>query len=233
MTHWKSACRSLARRPAFAAATILILALGIGATTTLFSLIDTVLWKPLPYPNADRLVTLYETNPAKNQNRSLVAPARLEDWNRLSQSFESISGAYSENVTDTSGSEPERLSGRRAAPRFFSVYQTPAVAGRVFDPTEEKFGGPLAAVISYRLWQRRYHGDPGAVGKRLVLSGQGYTIVGVMPDGFAAPSVDLWMPARIPPFLLQNRDARFYGGLGRMKPGLTASQAQAELSDRE
>jgi putative ABC transport system permease protein len=230
MPHWKSATRSLARRPAFAAATILILALGIGATTTLFSLIDTVLWKPLPYPSPDRLVTLYEANPAKNQNRSLIAPVRLEDWNRLSQSFESISGIYTENVTDTSGTEPERLSGRRVAPRFFSVYGTTEAVGRVFDPAEEKFGGPLAAVISYRLWQRRYHGDPGTVGKRLILSGKGYTIVGVMPEGFAAPAVDLWMPAQIPPFLLQNRDARFYNGLGRMKPGLTASQAQAELS---
>ena len=127
-----------------------------------------------------------EANPAKNQNTSLVAPARIEDWNRLSQSFQVISGAYSENVTDTSGSEPERLAGRRVAPRYFAVFETPALVGRVFKPEEEKFGGPLAAVISYRLWQRRYHGDARAIGKRLVLSGKGYTIVGVMPDGFAS-----------------------------------------------
>src|ERR1700676_4802638 len=101
MPHWRSATRYLTRRPAFAAATILILGLGIGATTTLFSLIDAVLWKPLPYPDPDRLVSVMEANPAKNQNTSLVAPARIEDWNRLSQSFEGISGAYLENVTDT------------------------------------------------------------------------------------------------------------------------------------
>src|SRR2546427_9378465 len=104
MTHWKSAIRLLSRRPGFAAAAILILALGIGSTTTLFSVIDTVLWKPLPYPDPDRLVTVYEKNPARNQNTSLVAPARVEDWNRMSQSFEGISGSYSENVTETSGS---------------------------------------------------------------------------------------------------------------------------------
>src|ERR1700676_5065600 len=98
MTQWKSVCRSLARRPAFAVATILILALGIGATTTLFSLIDAVLWKPLPYPNPERLVSVMEANPAKNRNTSLIAPPRIEDWNRLSQSFQVISGAYSENV---------------------------------------------------------------------------------------------------------------------------------------
>ncbi|MDP8979235.1 MAG: ABC transporter permease [Acidobacteriota bacterium] len=230
MTRWRSAFRSLTRRPAFAAAAILILALGIGATTTLFSLIDTVLWKALPYPNPDRLVTLFEANPAKNQNTSLIAPVRLEDWARLGQSFESISGSYAENVTDTSGVEPERLSGRRVAPRFFAVYGTTPAAGRVFDLSEEKFGGPRAAVISYHLWQRRYRLDPGTLGKRLILAGEGYTIVGVMPEGFAAPAIDLWMPAQLPPFVLQARDARFLSGLGRLKPGLTAGQAQAELS---
>lgn len=230
MTRWRSACRSLARRPAFAAATVLILALGIGATTTLFSLVDTVLWKPLPYPNPDRLVTVFEANPSKNEKTSLVAPVRIEEWNRLSRSFEAISGSYKENVTDTSGAEPERLAGRRVAPRFFSVYGTPALIGRVPRPAEETFGGPTVAVISHHLWQRRYRGDPGVIGRRLVLNGAGYTIVGVMPAAFAAPSIDLWVPAGLNPFLLQHREARFYSGVGRIKAGVTAAQAQAELS---
>ena len=230
MAHWKSAFRTLARRPAFAFATVLILALGIGATTTLFSLIDAVLWKPLPYPNPDRMVSVYEANPAKNQNTSLVAPGRLEDWNRLSQSFEGISGEYLENVTDTSGSEPQRLAGLRVASRFFAVMGTPAIVGRVLNPEEQNFGGPLSAVISYRLWQRRYHGDPAVIGKRLVLKGTGYTIVGVMPEDFMPPAIDLWMPAQIPPELMKIREARFFAGVGRLKPGITPAQAQAELS---
>lgn len=218
------------RRRAFTALTVLILALGIGATTTLFSLIDAVLWRPLPYPDPDRLVTVYEANPAKNQNTSLLAPARIEDWNRLSQSFEGISGSYVENVTDTSGSEPERLAGRRIAPRFFAVYGTPPLLGRLPTAEEEKFGGPPVGLISHRLWQRRYHGDPGAIGKRLVLSGKGYTIVGVMPEEFASPGVDLWMPAQVFPGLLQARDARFFSGVARLKPSVTVTQAQDELS---
>ena len=230
MTSWKSACRLLIRQPAFSAAVVLILALGIGATTTLFSLIDTVLWKPLPYPNPDRLVTVYEANPAKNQNTSLIAPARLEDWNRLSRSFEAISGSNAENVTDTSGVEPERLSGRRVAPGFFTVYGSAPVLGRTFVPGEEKDGGPLVAVISYHLWQRRYHGDTDVIGRRLILSGGGYTIVGVMPEGFAPRAIDLWMPAQLSPEMLRYRDARFYSGIGKLKPGITVSQAQAELS---
>ena len=176
------------------------------------------------------MVTVYETNPAKDQNTSLVAPARIEDWNRLSQSFEVMSGSYSENVTDTSGSEPERLAGRRVAPRFFAVFETPPLIGRWFTAEEEKDGGPGAAAISYRLWQRRYQGDPGVIGKRLVLRGKGCTIVGVMPDGFAPASIDLWMPAQLSAGLMQVREARFLGGVGRMKPGISAAAAQAELS---
>jgi putative ABC transport system permease protein len=227
---WKIACRSLARRPVFAIATIFILALGIGSTTTLFSLIDAVLWKPLPYPNPDRLVSLYEANPAKNQNTSLIAPVRLEDWNRLSQSFEGISGIYSENVTDTSGVEPERLAGKRVAPRYFRVFGGAPLIGRVFHDDEEKFAGPLVAVINYSLWQRRYHGDSNVIGQRLILNGKGYTIIGVMPEGFSSRSVDLWMPAQLPPGLMRVREARFFSGVGRMKPGVTISGARADLS---
>jgi putative ABC transport system permease protein len=230
MMQWKIACRSLTRRTAFALATIFILALGIGSTTTLFSLIDAVLWKPLPYPNPDRLVSIFEANPAKNQNTSLIAPVRIEDWNRLSQSFEAISGLYSENVTDTSGTEPERLAGLRVAPRFFSVYGSTPLIGRAFHDDEEKFAGPLVAVINYSLWQRRYRGDAGVVGQRLVLNGKGYTIVGVMAQGFGSRSVDLWMPAQPFPGLMRNRDARFFSGVGRMKPCVTINGARAELS---
>jgi putative ABC transport system permease protein len=230
MMQWKIACRSLTRRPVFTIATIFILALGIGSTTTLFSLIDAVLWKPLPYPNPGRLVSLYEANPAKNQNTSLIAPVRLEDWNRLGQSFDGISGIYSENVTDTSGMEPERLAGRRVAPRYFGVFGASPLIGRVFHDDEEKFGGPLVAVINYSLWQRRYHGNAGVIGQRLVLNGKGYTIIGVMAEGFGSRSVDLWMPAQLPPGLMRIREARFFSGVGRMKPGVTISGARAELS---
>jgi putative ABC transport system permease protein len=211
-------------------ATIVILGLGIAATTTLFSLIDTVLWKALPYPDPQQLVTILEANAAKKQNVSLMAPGRIEDWNRLNQSFTAISGSYMENVTDTSTADPQRMAGRRVAPRFFQVYGAQPLLGRWFTAQEEKAGGPSAAIISYRLWQRRFHGSEDAVGKRFVFSGEGYDIVGVMPDGFADPSIDLWMPAQLAPWLMQQRDARFFSGIGRLKPGVTARQAQQDLS---
>ena len=230
MRHWHIALRTLLRRPGFAVTAILMLTLGIGATTALFSLVDTVLLKPLPYPHSDRLVYLLEASPSNNKKDSLIAPARLEDWNRLSQAFESITGIYAENVTDTSGTEPERLAGRRVSPRYFEVYATPPLIGRTFTPDEEREGGPGAAVISYGLWTRRYGQDPGVLSKSLVLGGTRYAIVGVMPRDFAAPSTDLWVPAQINAFLLRLRDARFFSGIGRMKPGVTIEQAQADLA---
>lgn len=221
--------RALLRRPAFALTTILVLAFGIGANSALFSVVDAVLLKPLPYPDPDRIVQLLEANQAKNDRESLIAPVRLEDWNRLCLAFQSISGSYAENVTDTSRAEPERLAGRRVAPGFFGVYGMPPLLGRVFRPEEDKFGGPKTAVISEGLWTRRYNRNSGAIGQRLVLAGSGYTIVGVMPKEFASPAIEIWLPAQLDPDLMRIREARFYSGLGRLKPGVTIAQGRADL----
>jgi putative ABC transport system permease protein len=230
MHQWQIALRSLSRRPGFSMTAVLMLVLGIGTTTALFSLVDTILLKPLPYPHPDRLVTLMEASPSKNKSESLIAPGRLEDWNRMNQTFEFVSGSYNENVTDTSGSEPERLAARRVSPRFFETFGSAPLIGRGFNPDEETFGGPQAAVISYGLWTRRYGQDPNVISKRLVLGGQGVSIVGVMPREFFAPSIDLFAPSQTPPGLLRVREARFYGGIGRMKAGVTIAQAQADLA---
>ncbi len=229
MKQWMLAWRSLVRRPGFVSAVVLILALGIGANTAIFSLVDAVLLKPLSYPNPDRLVTVMETSPSKNESTSLIAPARLDDWNRRNRTFEVISAFYSENVTDTSGAEPERLAARRVLPRYFDVFGSKPEAGRTLTPDEEVAGGPLSVVISHGLWERRYHEAPSAIGQRLVIEGRGYTIVGVMPKEFAR-NTDVWIPAQLAAGLMRNRDARFCIGLGRMKPGVTIAQAQEDLA---
>ena len=229
MNAFRIALRSLVRRPAFTLTAALTLALGIGFTTTMFAVIETVLLKPLPFPDGDRLVTVMEANPAKSQATSLVAPGRLEDWNRESRAFVALSAVYTENVTDTSGVEPDRLAGRRIAPRYFDVYSVQPLVGRTFSREEERFGGPRAAVISEGLWARRYGRAFDIVGRRLVLSGAGYMIVGVMPSVFSSATIDVWLPAQTPPGLLRVREARFLSGVGRMKPGWTIGQATADL----
>ena len=230
MKKWIIAWRTLRRRPSYSVTALLILTLGIGATSTLFSIVDTVLLKPLPYPDPGRLVNVLEANPLKNNRQSMIAPGRLEDWNRMNQTFEAVAGLYLENLTDTSGSEPERLASWRVSPRFFDVYATRPLVGRLPNPQEELSGGSLTAVISHGLWTRRYAQDPNVVGERLVVGGKFCTIIGVMPKDFGRAGVDLWIPAQINPVLMRMREARFYWGVGRMKPGVTIQQAQADLA---
>ncbi len=206
------------------------MAFGAGVTTAVFSLVDTVLLKPLPYPDGDRLVTVYESSPSAREKTSLIAPGRLEDWHRLNRSFVALSGSYSDNVTDTSGAEPERLEGRRVAPRFFAVYAMAPLAGRWFTNEEEWENGPRAVMISDRFWARRFERDPAAVGRPLIIGGRSYPIVGVMPGAFTSAATDVWLPAQTNQWLMRQRDARFMGGIGRLRPGVSLEVAGRELA---
>jgi putative ABC transport system permease protein len=227
---WGQAWRSLRRRPGFFAATVLTLGFGGGIATAVFSLVDTVLIKPLPFPDADRLVTVFESRPSAREKTSLLAPARVEDWNRLNRSFVAISASYSENVTDTSASEPERLQARRVMGRFFTVYGMPLLAGRAFTAEEERPNGPGAAVISEALWTRRFNRDPQAVGRALTIGGAPFQIVGVVPSTFTGAATDVWLPAQISDFMMQMRDARFLTGIGRLRPGVSVEQGESDLA---
>jgi predicted permease len=229
MTSFRVACRSLARRPGFTFIATLTLAVGIAATTTVFSVVDTVLLKGLPFPDPERLVTVMEANPARSQSVSLIAPGRLEDWSRAATTFTALSASYAESVTDTAGAEPERLDGRRVAPRYFDVFGMAPLAGRAFTADEERPGGPNAALISESFWTRRFGRDRSAIGARLVLGGTGYSIVGVMSRAFTSAAIDVWLPAQTPPGLLAVRAARFMSGVGRLKAGVTIEQAAGDL----
>src|SRR5262245_22919064 len=147
------ALRTFARNPAFSLVVIITLALGIGANSAIFSVIDTVLLKPLPYPSADRHVAVAEANPNEKTATSWVAPVKVEEWNRESSTFEGLAGGYFENLTDTTGSLPERDVAIRTSPRFFQVLGTPAAAGRTFTAEEEEGGGPPAGRLGN--WVRR------------------------------------------------------------------------------
>jgi putative ABC transport system permease protein len=228
----RSASRSLLHRPALAAAVIVTLTLGIGANSAIFSAVDAVLLEPLPYPNPDRLVSVYESNLARRQSTQLVAPGRLEEWNRMNQTFLGLAASYFENMTDTTGALPERVEAMRVSPRFFAVLGVPAAIGRTLNPEEELFGGPRAAVLSDLFWRKRYGANPLAVGQSLTLGGASYTIIGVMPPSFRypKPTTEVWLPTQAPEMFLKARGARLYTAIGRLKPGVTPEQGQADLS---
>ena len=233
MTPVSQALRLLARRPLFLSAAVLTIGAGVAITTALFSVVDRVLLQPLPFPDGGQLVSVYEASATGQERTSLIAPVRLEDWNRLNRTFDAISASYSENVTDTSGGEPERLEGRRVSPRFFKVFGMTPLLGRAFTDDEERFGGPTAAVVSESFWTRRFGRDPAAIGKTLTIGGRGYAIVGVMPRAFTSAATDVWIPAQLNEWLmtaLDARGARFLGGVGRMSRGVTLEQAREDLA---
>src|ERR1051326_3225022 len=161
-----------------------------------------------------------------------VAPVRLEDWNRRNSTFQAITGYYTENASETSGSMPEKLTQAFVTARFLQVWGVAPELGRDFTPEEEHFGGPSAVLISDRFWRARFAGSPDVLGKKLRINGGSWPIVGVMPASFLFPErdVDLWsaVPSDAP--FAQNRQNTWYIVIGRLKPGVTAAQANANLA---
>ena len=228
----RAAMRFLRRSPSFAAAVILTLGLGIGANCAVFSAIDAVILRPLPYPAGDQLVALTQQDATHRNPNTFVAPIRLEDWNRMTSAFQGISGYYLDDLSESSGSLPEKVTEALVAPRFLQVLQVSPILGRNFVSQEEHFGGPNAALISYGFWQRRFHGDPNAIGKKLHIGAYSYSIVGVMPQTFAFPNreVEIWTPSPPDAPYAQSRISTWFKVIGRLKPGLTLHQGQADLA---
>jgi len=228
----KAAIRFLCKSPSFSLVVMVTLAIGIGVNSAMFSAIDAVVLRPLPFPAADQLLTLYQHDSRGRDANRFVAPVRLEDWNRLNSTLQGVSGYYTDDLSETSGPLPERVDEAFVAPRFLQVMGTAPALGRTFTTQEEHFGGPNAALISYTFWQRRFHGDPAAVGRKLKIGIFSYTVVGVMPASFAFPSrdVDLWAPSPPDAPYSQSRESTWFTGVGRMKQRITVKQALADLN---
>jgi putative ABC transport system permease protein len=229
--HLKAALRFLRKSPSFSLAVILTLALGIGANSAVFSAIDAVVLRPLPFPNGDQLVRLDQHDIQDRDANRFVAPVRLEDWNRLNSTFQAISGYFLDDLSETSGQLPERVTEALIAPRFLQVMGVAPILGREFTPQEEHWGGPDAILISYAFWQRRFHGDPNAIGTKLHVGGYTYPIVGVMPASFQFPNRDvvIFGPNAPDAPYAQRRDSTWFTVIGRLKPGVSIQQAQADL----
>lgn len=225
------AIRVLARTPGFTLTVVLTLALGIGANAAVFSAIDAVLLRPLPFPDGDRLMHVKQLQERSAETH--IAPVRLEDWNRLSSTFEAITGYYAEDISETSGELPEKVRRAWVAPRFLDVWGIVPSLGRGFTTMEYRQGGPPAALISHRYWRNRFGGDPNVLDRVVRLDRRSYPIIGVMPPSFLFPDreVDLWFPVSSQ-FTQDNaahRDLRWYTGVGQLKSGVTLEQARADL----
>ncbi len=219
--------RSLLRTPGLSAAVIATLALGIGANSAVFSVIDAVLLRPLPFPHGDQLMWITQTTPRTPETP--VAPARVEDWNRMNSTFQAVTGYYMEDASETSGELPEKLRRAFVAARFLDVWGVRPTLGRQVAPADLQSGAPNVVLISDRLWRRRFGGKPDVIGKRLRFQTVAATVIGVMPASFLFPDpdVDLWWPM---PGVWPERNATWLFVVGRLKEGVSVAQAQADLS---
>src|SRR5688572_2615808 len=223
------ALRAIRRMPGFTAAVVLTLALGIGANSAVFSAIDAVLLRELPYPDADRLVEL--TQVREGAGDTGVAPVRLSDWNRLNATFDGMAGYLVGDVVDTSGELPERVRSANVTPGFFDVLGVHPAFGRRFSAEEHQFGykGPIAVIASERRW-RNSGPKLQALDRPVRIGNTTLATIGVMSPAFAFPEdVDVWTADDVDAPWAQARTLTWFTGIGRLKPGVTIDQARADL----
>ena len=222
--------RSLRRTPGFAVTAMLVVAIGVGANTAAFSIADQTLLRPLPFPQYQRLVKLWETGPG--YSRLELSAANFRDWKRMSRSFEWL-GAYNAYALNLSGQgEPERLENAMVSSEILPMLGIRPLMGRTFSTEETNAGVNETAVLSYGLWQRRFGGDPAILGRSIVLNNQSYTVIGVMPRSFYFPNRDiqLWTPLQLAEASYQDRNDNWLDAIGKLRPGVTLSQAFAEMN---
>ncbi|MBC7791122.1 MAG: ABC transporter permease [Anaerolineae bacterium] len=229
------AWRQLGRSPGFTTVAVLTLALGIGANTAIFTAVDGVLLRPLPYAEADRLVALWQHNRAEGGKRDDVSPANFLDWRSRSRTFENIAAAEPFGFDYMGPEGPETFRVWLVSDGFFRIMRTPALVGRTFADEEYTAGREQVVVLGYGLWQRRFGGDSSVVGRTLVLDGQPRTVVGVMPPEFNFPTdfaepKEMWAPR-----VFNERERQIRGGAyltvaGRLGPGSTLEHARTEMS---
>jgi len=231
------AARGIRRAPGFAAVAVVTLALGVGANSTIFTVVNGTLLKPLPFPEPDRLVLVWRTYDSDPGDLNIVSAPDFWDWQRQNHVFDSIaifdSAGKGYNLAATGAREAEQVSGVRVTAQFFRVLGVAPFLGRGFLPEEETLGRDHEVVLSYGLWASRYGADPSLVGRAIRMDGEAYTVIGVMPREFqfqfwSGPR-QVWVPAGFTRGD-QSRDSNSFVAIARLAPGVTLAQAQAELA---
>jgi putative ABC transport system permease protein len=228
--------RMLFKNPGFALIAVVTLALGIGANTAIFSVVNAVLIRAIPYRDADRLVTVWEKHSRSDQNT--ISPANFFDWQEQSTSFEGLAAFADVRGSLTGDGEPEEVPAQRTTGNLFSVLGVPALLGRTLTPEDGKPGQNNVIILSYGLWQRRFGGDANIIGRKVLLGATENTVVGVMPPEFkwhvrknslTGQSAELWTPFALTNEFRQFRRGRSLSAVARLKPGASVAQARAEM----
>jgi len=221
--------RSLLKQPAFTLIAIATLALAIGANSAMFTVVNSVLLRPLQFPESERLVVFEGINPLRGIAQSNMSLPDIVDWQSQNQVFEGMAGFISSGFVLTNGDETERVPGTWVTGDYFSLLRVQPLYGRVLQPGDVQLGKDDVAVIGYGSWQRRFGGDRNIVGRQVIIGGKSTTIVGVMPKGFDYPAQsEAWRPFAVD-LAKESRDDRYLNVIGRLKPGVSMPQAQAQM----
>jgi putative ABC transport system permease protein len=223
--------RLLRHAPGFTAVAVGALALGIGANTAIFSTVDAVLLRPLPFSDPDRVVLVWEDASAAGFPRNTPASGNYIEWKKRNRVFSDMAATRGFSANLTADGPPEQVVGRRVTANFFSVLGVAPIAGRLFTEEEDRTGAPVI-LISHALWQRRYAGSPDAVNRDILVNGLKYSIIGVMPRDFAFRNrvMDVWVPIHFSPGDLVSHNSHNMNVVARLKPGVTTAQAQQEMN---
>jgi putative ABC transport system permease protein len=221
--------RILKRTPGFTVTAIAALALGIGANSAIFSVVNAVLLKPVPFPQPDQLVMFMNTGPQGEFPGA--SPAKFAHWQQQSSIVQDVTAFRGNVVNETSGTEPEQLRESQVSADFFRLFGVPLIRGRVFNEAEDRPGGDRVAIISYGLWQRRFGGDANVLGKTLMLAGDPYAVIGVVGRDFDfrefGQAPELWVPFQLDPNTTDQ--GHYFTAAGRLRPGMTLAQARAGI----
>lgn len=226
----KYAARTLADARGFTLTAVLVVALGVGANTAVFSLVDQVMIRPLPFAEPGRLVKLWEIHPG--YSRLELSPANYRDWKAMSHSFESMAAftAVSHNLVGQG--EPERVETEHVSAGLFPLLGAQPLMGRLFTAEEDQPDAPRTLVLGYGLWQAAFGGDPGVIGRNVLLDDTSYAVIGIMPADFHFPDseAELWMPLRLAESDFQDRNDNYLQAIGRLRRGVSLGQARADMA---
>lgn len=223
--------RALRRRPAYALVAVLTLGLGIGTSTAMFTLANRVVFQPLPWPESDRLVRIFDTHAGQGTTTGLSSPANFADWREQQQSFTALASYNAVTLTYTGVEPAQALPATSVSAEWTEVLRTPPALGRPFTRDDEVFGNHRVVILSHGLWQRQFAGDPAIVGRPISIEGNPYTVVGVMPRGFSFPTprTELWTPLAYDFDVATSRGVHYITVIGRLRPGVTLAGAGAEM----